>query len=302
MQGAAKRLRGVIESTLATESARERAVGTGPAMNRGRPGLSYSRAFQPGPNAMNQMLVAATVAAAFLAVPARAADDAAAADTIAKAIGVERGNVKPSPIPGVYQIQHQREFAYVTADGRYLLRGDLVDLKTGEELTENLRRADRLEVLAKLGPKKLIEFAPPAPVAAKYTVTVFTDIDCGYCRKLHSEIAQYNAKGIAIRYAFFPRSGPDTESWKSAEAVWCSADQRKALTDAKAGQTIKISGKVCDNPVAEEYKIAQDLGIRGTPMMVLPNGDVYPGYVPAAQLAAKLAEGEPKPAAAGKKG
>lgn len=247
-------------------------------------------------------VAAAVLAAITLASPVQAADDAAAVDTIAKALGIERGNVKPSPLPGIYQIQHQREFAYVSGDGRYLLRGDLVDLKTGEELTENLRRVDRLDVLAKLGPKKLIEFAPPPPVAARYTVTVFTDIDCGYCRKLHSEMAQYHAKGIAIRYAFFPRSGPDTESWKSAEAVWCAADPRKALTEAKAGNPVKVVGKVCDNPIAEEYKIAQDLGIRGTPMLVLPNGDVYPGYVPAAQLAAKLAETEVKPAAAAKKG
>lgn len=242
-------------------------------------------------------VAAALLAAAAVLTPVQAADDAAAAATISKALGITAENVRPSPVDGLYEIQHQREFAYVTADGRYLLRGDLVDLKTGEELTENRRRVDRLDVLAKLGSKKLIEFAPPPPVAAKYTVTVFTDIDCGYCRKLHSEIAQYNAKGIAIRYAFYPRSGPDTESWHSAEAVWCAADQRKALTDAKAGTQIKIKGKTCENPIAEEYQLAQDMGIRGTPMMVLPNGDVYPGYVPASQLAAKLAELSAKPKA-----
>ncbi len=244
---------------------------------------------------MNSNLVASALfAAAALLSPVQATADAAT-DTISKSLGIEPANVRPSPIAGLYEIQHQREFAYVTADGRYLLRGDLVDLKSGEELTENRRRVDRLDVLAKLGSKKFIEFAPPPPVVAKYTVTVFTDIDCGYCRKLHSEIAQYNAKGIAIRYAFYPRSGPDTDAWRSAEAVWCAADQHKALTDAKAGAEVKIKGKVCDNPIAEEYQLAQDLGIRGTPMMVLPNGDVYPGYVPAAQLAAKLAESGVKP-------
>ncbi|WP_293371916.1 thioredoxin fold domain-containing protein [Nevskia sp.] len=246
---------------------------------------------------MNSNLVASALfAAAALLSPVQATADAAT-DTISKSLGIEPANVRPSPIAGLYEIQHQREFAYVTADGRYLLRGDLVDLKSGEELTENRRRVDRLDVLAKLGSKKFIEFAPPPPVVAKYTVTVFTDIDCGYCRKLHSEIAQYNAKGIAIRYAFYPRSGPDTDAWRSAEAVWCAADQHKALTDAKAGAEVKIKGKVCDNPIAEEYQLAQDLGIRGTPMMVLPNGDVYPGYVPAAQLAAKLAESGVKPKA-----
>lgn len=241
------------------------------------------------------LLAAVLLACTATAMPARAADDAAAAATIAKTLGISADNVRPSPVAGLYEIQHQREFAYATADGRYLLRGDLVDMKTGEELTENRRRVDRLDVLAKLGSDKLIEFAPAPPMATKYTVTVFTDIDCGYCRKLHSEIAQFNAKGIAIRYAFFPRSGPDTESWYSAEAVWCSADQRKALTEAKAGAQIKLKGKACNNPVAEEYQLATDLGIRGTPMLVLPNGDVFPGYVPAAQLAAKLAELGSKP-------
>lgn len=245
-------------------------------------------------------LAVALLATAAALSPVHAADDAAAAATIAKSLGISAENVRPSPVDGLYEIQHQREFAYVTADGRYLLRGDLVDMKTGEELTENRRRVDRLDVLAKLGSKKLIEFAPAPPMAAKYTVTVFTDIDCGYCRKLHSEIAQYNAKGIAIRYAFYPRSGPDTESWFSAEAVWCAADQRKALTEAKAGTQIKLKGKACDNPVAEEFQLAQDMGIRGTPMMVLPNGDIYPGYVPAAQLAAKLAELSSKPKAPAK--
>jgi thiol:disulfide interchange protein DsbC len=238
--------------------------------------------------------LAAALLLAVTALPALAADDAA--EKVAKQLGLKVENVRPSPVAGLFEIQHEREFAYVTTDGRYLLRGDLVDLKSGEELTEAHRRADRLEVIGKLAANKMIEFAPPPPQVAKYTVTVFTDIDCGYCRKLHSEIAQYNAKGIAIRYAFFPRSGPDTDSWRSAEAVWCSADRRKALTEAKAGTPVKIKGKTCDNPVAEEFKLAQELGIRGTPMLVLPSGEVFPGYVPAAALAEKLAEvpGKPK--------
>ncbi|MDP3295442.1 MAG: DsbC family protein [Nevskia sp.] len=237
----------------------------------------------------------AAVALLFIAVaaPAQAGDDAA--ERIAKQLGLKAENVRPSPVAGIYEVQHDHEFGYVTADGRYLLRGDLVDLKTGKELTEEHRRDDRLAEIGKLGQNKLIEFAPSPPQVAKYTVTVFTDVDCGYCRKLHSEIAQYNAQGIAIRYAFFPRSGPDTDSWRTAEAVWCSADRQKALTDAKTGATIKVKGKLCDNPIAEEYQLAQDLGIRGTPMMVFPNGDIFPGYIPAPALAQKLAEATAKP-------
>ncbi|WP_428384657.1 DsbC family protein [Nevskia ramosa] len=242
---------------------------------------------------MKSTLVAAALLFLVVVAPAQAGD--AAAEKIAKQLGLKVENIRPSPIAGVYEIQHEREFAYVTADARYLLRGDLVDLKTGEELTEVHRRSDRLEVIGKLAQNKLIEFAPAPPQIAKYTITVFTDVDCGYCRKLHSEIAQYNAQGIAIRYAFFPRSGPDTDSWRTAEAVWCSADRQKALTEAKTGATIKVKGKLCDNPIAEEYQLAQDLGIRGTPMMVFPNGEVFPGYIPATALAQKLAEASAKP-------
>jgi len=237
------------------------------------------------------------LAAAALAILATgfswAAEDVvsdATRDRLVKALGIKPENVRPSPIAGILEIQHERDFAYVTADGKFLFRGDLVNLENGEELTENRRRVDRLAVLSTFGDRKYIEFAPSPPVVAKYTVTVFADVDCGYCRKLHSEIAQYNAKGIAIRYAFYPRSGPDTESWRSAEAVWCSADQQKALTEAKSGATIKIKGKVCENPIAAEYELAQSLGIRGTPMLVLPNGDIFPGYLPPAALASKLAE------------
>jgi len=237
---------------------------------------------------MKSTFVAAALLFIAVAAPAQAGD--AAADKIAKQLGLKTENIRPSPISGIYEIQHEHEFAYVSADGRYLLRGDLVDLKSGEELTEAHRRSDRLDVIGKLGQNKLIEFAPAPPQVAKYTITVFTDVDCGYCRKLHSEIAQYNAQGIAIRYAFFPRSGPDTDSWRTAEAVWCSADRQKALTEAKTGAAIKVKGKLCDNPIAEEYQLAQDLGIRGTPMMVFPNGEVFPGYIPATALAQKLAE------------
>lgn len=242
---------------------------------------------------MKSNLVAAVLLSVAAVLPAQAGD--AAAEKIAKQLGLKADNVRPSPVTGLYEIQHEREFAYVTTDGRYLLRGDLVDLKTGEELTEVHRRSDRLAVIGKLAQTKLIEFAPSPPQLAKYTVTVFTDVDCGYCRKLHSEIAQYNAQGIAIRYAFFPRSGPDTDSWRTAEAVWCSADRQKALTEAKAGATIKVKGKLCDNPIAEEYQLAQDLGIRGTPMLVFPDGEVFPGYIPASALVQKLAEAGAKP-------
>jgi len=198
--------------------------------------------------------------------------------------GVQKENVNPSAAPGLYEIRKGSVFGYVTADGRYLIQGDMVDIVTGEEITEKQRMGARVDVLKQFGPDRVIEFAPKDP---KYVVTVFTDIDCGYCRKLHSEIQDYNDKGIAIRYVFFPRSGPDTPSWEKAQKVWCSADRKEALTQAKRGVALN-SPSTCPNPVQQQYEAGEALGINATPMLLLPDGEIVRGYVPARSLIARL--------------
>lgn len=236
--------------------------------------------------------VAVGVLAAAFAVAASAAGDdtQAARDKIAKDLKIPRENVRPSPIAGLYEVQHEHDFGYVSADGKYLLQGDLVNIATGEQITENRRRADRLAALAAVGDDSVIEFAPPPPMITRYVINVFTDVDCAYCRKLHSQIAEYNAEGIAMRYLFWPRSGPNTESWTRAESVWCAADRPAAMTKAKLGKD--IPAKKCDNPVAKDYALGVSLGVRGTPMMVLPDGEIIPGYIPPKALAQHLAESD----------
>ncbi len=203
--------------------------------------------------------------------------------------GVAPADIREAAIAGYYEIKKGSAYGYVTRDGKYLFEGDLVNLDTGEQVTENQRRGERLEVLKQFGPDDVIEFAPKKK--ADYTVTVFTDIDCGYCRKLHSEMADYNRQGIAIRYLFYPRSGPRTDSFFKAEAVMCSADHRAALTAAKQGAALD-TGKRCRNPVQRQYEAGEALGVNATPMLILPNGDLVRGYVPATALAVKLATGE----------
>ena len=131
----------------------------------------------------------------------------------------------------------------------------------------------------------MLVFGPKDP---KYTVTVFTDVDCGYCRKLHSQIAEYNRLGIRVRYLFWPRSGPDTESWTKAEQVWCSANRGEALTRAKRGETLNAPTNCSGLPVAREYELGKEIGIRGTPAIVLGSGEMLPGYLPPAQLLQQL--------------
>lgn len=202
--------------------------------------------------------------------------------------GVKVDTVRPTPLPGIYEVQSGFNFGYVSLDGRYLIEGDLNDLASGQRLTENRRRAARVALLGALGTEQTIEYAPK-DVPRKYTVTVFTDIDCGYCRKLHQHIAEYNADGIAVRYVFFPRSGPDTESFYKAEKVWCAADRKAALTQAKLGSGYE-GDKSCSNPVLDHLKLAAQLGLRGTPAIVLPDGELIPGYQTPDDLVKILAE------------
>ena len=134
----------------------------------------------------------------------------------------------------------------------------------------------------------MVVFSPKNP---KYTITVFTDIDCGYCRRLHSQIAEYNRLGIRVRYLFYPRTGPDTESWHKAEAVWCSANRNEALTRAKNGEEIKAP-KCATDVVARDWDLGQKLHVEGTPAIVLSTGEMLPGYSPPAELAHYLKTGK----------
>lgn len=190
--------------------------------------------------------------------------------------GVRPDDLRPSPVPGLYELTRGMDVAYVTADGKFALTGDLYDLSKDDNITEHRRRELRAKAIAALPESEMVVFGPPNP---KYTVTVFTDVDCPFCRKLHSQIAEYNRLGVRVRYLFFPRSGPNTTSWTKAEQVWCSTDRNDALTRAKLGQELKT--KPCpNNPVARTYALGKDFAIEGTPAIIMADGEMLDGYIP----------------------
>lgn len=203
---------------------------------------------------------------------------------IARKLEVKVEDVKPSPISGLYEIRSGAEVGYVSTDGRFYVDGDVFDMKSKANLTESVRQAGRLDLLATVSDDDAIIFSPSGPV--RHTLTVFTDMDCTYCRRMHQEIGEFNRLGIRVRYLMYPRNGPDTEAWKKAEAVWCSADRRDALTRAKRGETIKAPK--CASPVATQYALGQQLGIRGTPGIFTDRGEYLAGYLPAASMAEYL--------------
>lgn len=188
--------------------------------------------------------------------------------------GIEVSSVKPSPVAGVLQMEVGADIYYISADGKYLLQGELYDIAAKQNLTEIAKEDARLAYVTRFGDDESILFAADNPVAE---VLVFTDIDCGYCRKLHREIDGYNKNGISIRYLFFPRSGPGTESWRKAEQVWCAESRQEALTHAKNNESFPSTD--CDaSVVGRHYSAVKELGLSGTPAILTTKGRLIVGY------------------------
>ncbi len=190
-------------------------------------------------------------------------------------------DLRPAPIPGLFEFSQGAEVSYLTADGKYFIDGSVYDMDTHQNLSEVRRNEARKQLLSALPESQMIIFSPKVP---QFTITVFTDVDCGYCRKLHSEMAELNRLGVRVRYAAFPRSGPGTESWRKAQAVWCAQDRNAALTRAKLGTQPDLTKMCANDPVAREYDLGQSIGVRGTPAIVTEGGDYISGYLPPADL------------------
>ena len=199
--------------------------------------------------------------------------------------GMEPDHIVETPLAGMYEVRFGSIIIYVTDDGRYMLRGDLVDLEARRNVTEEARQSVRAEAVSALGEASMVVFAPDT---VKHTVTVFTDVDCPYCARMHQQVADYNRLGIEIRYAAFPRAGIGSSTFDTMVSVWCAADRQKAMTDAKAG--IAIEAARCENPVSGHYEAGKAIGVTGTPAIVLESGELIPGFVPPQELAGRLEE------------
>lgn len=180
---------------------------------------------------------------------------------------------------GLYEAVINGEIVYFTEDLRYVIQGDVISLETRQNITENKRVSLRKQALASLDEADMIVYEPEK---TEHTLTVFTDIDCGYCRKLHQQMDDYNDLGIRVRYMAFPRAGVDSTSFDKAENVWCSDDRQQAMTDAKAGVTVET--KTCVSPVKAQYELGRKIGVKGTPALFLESGQMLPGYVPPKRL------------------
>lgn len=218
------------------------------------------------------------------APPAATSGDAAVRSAVLKAVpGAVIDNIKPSVIPGYREVAIGGHVVYVSADGKYLMQGSLIDLGSRNNLTEASEGVLRRAVLDAVPRDRRIIFSPAKP---KYRITVFTDIDCGYCRKLHAQIGDYMKAGISVEYLFFPRAGLASESFTKAVNVWCAPDRRKALTDAKADRP--VAKRTCANPITMDFALGRKLGVDGTPAIYAADGTQLGGYLSPADMIARL--------------
>ena len=196
-------------------------------------------------------------------------------------------SVQPSPVPGILEMELDGgAILYGTEDGKFMFAGDLYSIGDLElvNLAEAKRETVRKELMAKVDSKDAWVFKPAGKTKA--VVSVFTDVDCGYCRKLHAEVPRLNELGVEVRYLAYPRAGIGSASYNTIVSAWCADDRGTALTDAKAGKT--IAAKTCVNPVAEQFQLGQEVGVTGTPAIVTDSGKLLPGYMPADVLAQTL--------------
>lgn len=233
---------------------------------------------------MKYRMIILTIVASFtlqLSAFAQAQSDGfdAAKQKIQSTLGMKVIAIGDSPVPGLLQVETDKGLFYTSEDAKYLLQARVFNLDEG-------MRNETESALTNMRLTGLIDFKDSTieykAKKEKYVVNVFTDITCGYCRKLHNQMAQYNDLGITIRYLAFPRSGLSGQTYEDMVSVWCADDPQKALTAAKSGSG--VSSHTCSSKVAEQYNFGQSVGVSGTPNIILPDGSMIPGYQPPEQL------------------
>ncbi|GAA6138321.1 bifunctional protein-disulfide isomerase/oxidoreductase DsbC [Arenicella sp. 4NH20-0111] len=236
-------------------------------------------------------IITSAVTSLFLLAGSIYASDAKASDADIEKVRAELSKMIPAATDadivsteaeGVYRLGIQGSFAYAYVAGDHILIGDLYNSKTKDNLGD-VAQAEFLSKELDSFKDKMIVFGPKD---AKHHITVFTDIDCGYCRKLHQEVPDLTKAGVQVRYLAFPRAGVGSESYKKYVSVWCNDDPQKALTDAKSGRFVEPAN--CDNPIADTYNLGRQSAVSGTPTIIFADGTRAPGYLPSAQLLGRM--------------
>ena len=224
-------------------------------------------------------LSAALVMSAFAAQAADIKNADEIKQKLSDTLSLEVADLQPSPLPGLYQALTDRGVIYVSEDGSKLFHGNIYDMDKGMlNLTDAALAGPRKEMIKEFEDEMLVYKAKDE----KHVITVFTDVTCGYCRKLHNEMKEYNDAGITVRYLAFPRQGVPSKNADDMRSIWCAADPLKAMNDAQNGKNVPLAK--CDANIGGQYQLGGTLGVTGTPAVVLEDGVLIPGYQPASSM------------------
>lgn len=193
-------------------------------------------------------------------------------------------DIKPSPMEGVYEVTVGTRTMYASMAGKHLMLGDVFDTERQVSLAQEIKTQKIITAVEGMPEAEMIVFGDDD---AKRTITVFTDVDCVYCQRLHAEVPKLVEGGLKVRYLWFPRAGVESESYEKAVSVWCADDQLKAMDNAKLKN--KFKDRSCDpNPVEAQFQVGQQVGVQGTPTIIVDDGNLIGGYVPADALLKSL--------------
>lgn len=203
--------------------------------------------------------------------------------------GISVTSLTETPVPGLYELITDGQIYYLDESAEYLVDGSLIQLKDRVNLTDARLGGIHMSLIAEMGEENMLIYEPEKP--STRSITVFTDISCGYCRRLHAELDTLLEEGVRVRYLLFPRAGLGSQGHKDLESVWCANDPQDAMTNAKSGG--KIVPKSCTNPIEQHVALAERLGLRGTPLIYTDSGEKIPGYREASALATMVNDSEP---------
>lgn len=195
-------------------------------------------------------------------------------------------NIQPTSLPGIYEVSSGTTIFYSDIAAKHVFYGDILRIQSQNNvvnLTEEKRKQTRVSLLKKVSDETMIIYPADKP---RYHVTVFTDIDCGYCRKFHQDIPELNRQGVTVRYLAFPREGKKSATYNKMVSIWCNTDKQTALNEAKKGGNVTAGS--CNHPIDDHLRIVQKMELQGTPTMILSNGAILPGYLPPAALLEQL--------------
>ena len=190
-------------------------------------------------------------------------------------------SVSPAPVSGLYEVLVGNDIFYTDVSGKYLIQGEIIELATGKNITEQ-RQTDLNRI-------KWSELTPANAIKnvrgnGSRQLAVFSDPNCGYCKRLEKSLQQLD--NVTIYTYLIPILSPD--SAQKSKQIWCSSDQNKAYMDWMINGTAPSGKGECSTPLDKNMAFAKTYGVTGTPTLFFTDGSRFPGAVQISDIEKKF--------------